>query len=297
MRTSSLVPSVPHVVVADDDLPVGAPAVPADHDRGAAGEGGLHPGGVEQGVGVIVARLKVPAPGDARRRKVLEDADQLRERGEAAPPLVGLPEGDHVLLVQVAAQAEPVEGAQRRRHTAGASGDLQGGPVARQHGERATRRRVVVVDEGPVGLVRQVREVGDAAPVADAVAGELALAHGDPVLAAVERLAGGVVHGRIRALADAGEPGHVRIPVDGAQLPGDDQDAVDDGIPVLVPQLHVLADQAGAGGQGPHAPEGPLDRVGDAVDLGCGRHRAHVHLVAVDVAQQGERPQALAPTS
>jgi len=208
-----------------------------------------------------------------RLGRVLEDAHELRQRGEPAPARVRPAQGDEVLLVEVPTQVEPVEGAQGRGHATRAAGRLEAGAIAGQDGEAVARGRVVVVDERPVGLVRQVGEVGDAAPTADAVASELALAHGDPVLLAVQGLTGGVVDRRLGVRADAPQPTHVGVPVDAAAGPGDDQDAVDHRVAVRVPELHVLTDETRLDRpvrDGPLVRERVSRRVHDPVDLGSG---------------------------
>jgi len=285
-----------HVVVADDHLPVGAEAVPADHDRRPAGQGLLDPDGVEQLLRVLEARLQPPLAGDARLVKAREDTAQLGERGEPSPLGVRPPQRDHVLLVEVLAHAEPVEHAQGRRHAAGPAGDLQTGPITAEDGEGLAGRGVVEVDERPVRRFGEVGEVGDATPVADPVTDELSLAHRNAVPGAVERPARDVVDRRPGLGAHSVEPGHAGVPVAATAGAGDDQDAVGDLVAVDVPELDVTPDQPGARiplPQPPGAAERVRAGIGDLIHDRPTRDPPQVHPAAVEVAEQCERSQAL----
>ena len=130
-----------HVVIADDDLPVAAPVVPADEDGVAGGQGlpdeieGEHAVHVLAGVDGGVA---------AEAAHAVEHGDLLAQAGGAGLIALG-PQLGEGLLVVIAPQAVPLQHHQRAGHAAAPLAGLLDGLEMGQDGEGVGGLHVVEV--------------------------------------------------------------------------------------------------------------------------------------------------------
>ena len=147
-----------HVVVADDDLPVAAPVIPADHDGVAVGKRLLD---VVKGEDVVDVFARVNGGVAVKAAHALEDIQHLGKAGRRRHR-AALAQLRKALFGVAAAQAVPFERHQGAGNAAAPFAGLLDGLEVGEDGQRIGGSHVVEVELAEVRAVRVVAQALDA---------------------------------------------------------------------------------------------------------------------------------------